>query len=111
MLVTFPFVLLLLDYWPLRRGLPFLRLVTEKAPHLALTLAVLYHHLSYSAKGGAIPPEDLLPFGARIANAVLSYIGYLGKTVWPSSLAVFYPHVAFPLRNPFMEIGALAILR
>jgi Flp pilus assembly protein TadD len=111
MLVTFPFVLLLLDYWPLKRELPFLRRIAEKVPLLALTLASCIITYLAQKSGGAIPPEDLLPFGARIANAALAYIGYLGKTGWPSSLSVFYPH---PWRSPsgihFWEIGgALAV--
>ncbi|MCS7033166.1 MAG: tetratricopeptide repeat protein [Phycisphaerae bacterium] len=94
MVVTLPFVLLLLDYWPLRRFASerWARVVLEKAPLLALAMAgsvVTY----YAQKAGqTMPDEGAVPLEMRLANAVISYCVYLRQTVWPVNLAVFYPH-------------------
>ncbi len=106
MLVTLPFVLLLLDAWPLRRlaseppapGLlaPRLRaLLWEKLPLFALAAAASI--LTYLAQrhGGAEVRLEAIPLGSRLANAVVSYGAYLTQTVWPAGLASFYPHPAF----------------
>ncbi len=104
MLVTLPFVLLLLDVWPLRRwrigegnhderiGHPFFRLALEKAP--LLMLGVLFGLLTYFAEdlAGALPGFHEMPLSVRVANALVSYGVYLLKTVWPVDLAAFYPH-------------------
>jgi len=96
MVVTLPFVLLLLDYWPLKRfqfgqsggG----RLVLEKLPLLALSAAssVVTYFVQHS--GGAVTPLSVHPFTVRIANALVSYIAYMGKMIWPFHLAVLYPY-------------------
>jgi tetratricopeptide (TPR) repeat protein len=95
MLVTLPFALLLLDYWPLRRTAPWTRLVLEKAPLFALT--VISSMVTYAAQsaGGA---TVALPFalGTRVANAVASYGRYIGKTLWPARLSPFYPFNDLP---------------
>ena len=85
MLITLPFVLLLLDYWPLKRELTP-RLILEKLPFFALTIpsAIITMH----AQKEAIHP---MAIGVRIANAVVSYVAYLGKIAMPASLAVMYP--------------------
>ncbi|HEX9158470.1 MAG TPA: hypothetical protein VF827_10660, partial [Syntrophales bacterium] len=96
MLVTLPFVLLLLDGWPLGRlsvtSLP--RRVWEKVPLLGMSAASSAITYLAQAKGGAVIQFEHLPFGSRLSNALVSYVVYLGKAVWPSSLAVFYPHPA-----------------
>jgi protein O-mannosyl-transferase len=106
MLVTVPFVLLLLDYWPLRRfrnsaaaAAPWAwlngrrvipRLLLEKVPWLVLsTGSCLVTFLLQKRAAGAIHP---LPLLWRIENAITSYVIYLRKTFWPADLAVFYPH-------------------
>jgi protein O-mannosyl-transferase len=100
-LVTLPFVLLLLDYWPLRRaGLnsqpsplsAILLLLREKLPFFALAaasclLTILAHRRLGMLEGAAGPSLDL-----RVENALVSYIRYLGNALWPLKLAVFYPH-------------------
>jgi tetratricopeptide (TPR) repeat protein len=108
MLVTLPFVLLLLDYWPLRRfpaeadqppgpdetpprPVPLPRLLLEKVPLLVLSVASCAVTL-WAQSGHAVVSLERVPLGARLANAVLAYAGYLRKTVWPVDLAVFYPH-------------------
>ena len=100
MLVTLPFVLLLLDYWPLRRfelkTLDFrlktlLPLLLEKAPFFALALAVGI--VTLLAQQTATQSLEQWPLGSRLANALTSYSAYLGKMVWPKNLSVFYPHL------------------
>ncbi len=93
MLVTLPFVLLLLDYWPLERPLSaWRRLLLEKVPFL--TLSMLSSALTILAQRGAdaIITMESVPFGLRIGNALVSYVRYIAKRVWPQALAVYYPH-------------------
>ena len=91
MLVTLPFVLLLLDHWPLRRSQPGRRLL-EKLPLLALAAA--FSALAWVTQQGAsaVIPEDQLAIPLRAANAAVAYVRYLGMLLWPARLAMFYPH-------------------
>ena len=108
MLVTLPFVLLLLDYWPLGRwigsppGKTTLRLVLEKLPLLALAAASsVVTYVAQQQKGAMTLLGNELSFPVRLANALVSYVEYLGKTVWPYPLIVFYPYVSDrPLWQP-----------
>jgi tetratricopeptide (TPR) repeat protein len=113
MVVTLPFVLLLVDFWPLERFSRFTfhvshskeasilnpqssiqsstRLVIEKAPFFALALAgsvVTY----FAQKGGGAVWSLGLPLHTRLANALVSYLRYISKTFWPVDLAVVYPY-------------------
>ncbi len=106
--VTLPFVLLLLDYWPLGRieGITtadensagkcplvtWKRALLEKVPLLLMSATSAALTLSYEGDSMWATPWDALPIGYRGANAVVSYGLYLWKTVWPVDLAVFYPH-------------------
>jgi Tfp pilus assembly protein PilF len=107
MIVTLPFVFLLLDVWPLKRWQASPRgpsgpgqtgnfhagLIYEKIPLLIPTVAAcIVTWLAQSSKGAV----QAYPFFLRLSNAVVSYSVYLGKTVWPESLAVFYPFRAAP---------------
>lgn len=94
MLVTLPFVLILLDAWPLRRidaaradRKAAWRLVLEKIPLLALSAASCM--VTLTAQNVAIHE---FPLHVRIANALVSYVGYLGQLFWPVRLAVYYPY-------------------
>ncbi|HVV70399.1 MAG TPA: tetratricopeptide repeat protein, partial [Verrucomicrobiae bacterium] len=98
MLVTVPFLLLLLDWWPLRR-LEFqggkgatsrLQLILEKIPFFALSIGSCVVTYVVQRRGGAVSTS--LTVGQRIANALVSYARYIGKTVWPQNLSVLYPH-------------------
>jgi len=92
MVVTLPFVLLLLDYWPLERfgyGVG-MRLLVEKLPFLALSAADCVVTYFVQKSGGAV--ADAMPFYLRAMNAVLSYGRYLGRMFWPTKLAVIYPY-------------------
>jgi Flp pilus assembly protein TadD len=105
MLVTWPFVLLLLDVWPLRRlalagdapgtgsgRRPFRALVAEKGPFFALAAVSCVLTLAAQSRGQSIAGTDALPIPFRLANSACAYVAYLGRTLWPTDLAVFYPY-------------------
>lgn len=123
MLVTLPFVLLLLDYWPLRRvpGVPpplltsarqaegrvtgganrssIPWLILEKVPFFILSVVSSVITFFAQKHGGAVSTS--ISLGARIANALVSYGRYLGKFLWPQTLSVLYPH---PGEWPAMQV-------
>jgi protein O-mannosyl-transferase len=126
MLVTIPFVLLLLDYWPLKRfpsatsvkskgkwlawwerqSLPR-RLILEKIPLIALS--AISGTVTFLAQRQALGWTEDLPVSLRFNNAVVTYIAYIWQMLWPAKLAVFYPHPEN--RVPLWEIIlALAVL-
>jgi tetratricopeptide (TPR) repeat protein len=94
MVVTLPFVLVLLDYWPLNRfQSENLRcLVLEKIPFLLATIAV--SGITLAAQGRSAALMTGLPWQGRVENAAVSYCRYLGKLFAPADLAVFYPYAA-----------------
>lgn len=124
-LITLPFVLLLLDWWPLNRVVssPDLRrqnseaapvhrplgwLVLEKIPLLALSLASVYLAYLCQLSMGAVVSLENHSLGARLANAVQSYVLYLRNMVWPQNLAALYP---LPEQFQVLEvIGAMVLL-
>jgi hypothetical protein len=114
MLVTLPLVLLLLDYWPFRRltsGRTFIALVLEKTPLLALSAASCVVTWWAQEEGGAMAYAEQFSFIGRLSNALVAYVAYLGRTVWPSGLAVFYPYAAArPLWQPLAAGAVLAIV-
>ena len=97
MAVTFPLVLLLLDYWPLRRiawppaPAAGRKLVVEKLPLLALSAAASVFTFLAQRNFGAVVSLSRLSFATRVANAAISYVAYMGKALWPADLAVLYP--------------------
>jgi tetratricopeptide (TPR) repeat protein len=92
--VTLPLVLLLLDYWPLERvkKVSGVKLITEKIPLLALSIILCVITFVSQQSGEAGVSLERISLGGRIANMFMTYISYIGKTIWPSGLAVFYPH-------------------
>jgi Flp pilus assembly protein TadD len=91
MLVTLPFVLLLLDFWPLRRfplTRPLGKLALEKVPFFILTIAAALVTFLIQKNAGAMSQD---PLSYRIWNAFLGYVGYLQKLLWPMGLSVYYP--------------------
>jgi tetratricopeptide (TPR) repeat protein len=111
MLVTLPFVLLLLDYWPLGRiqlaksTEPRVRsknsvdlksatfsLILEKIPFLALAAMAAILTVFAQQKGGTVKALELFPLESRIANALTSYVSYIGKMIWPPPMAILYPY-------------------
>jgi tetratricopeptide (TPR) repeat protein len=123
MLVTLPFVLLLLDYWPLGRfqlstatpPLPaaaqrstLRRLAVEKIPFFALSALSCVLTFLVQRACGAMTPLAKTPFELRVANALVAYARYLGKTFWPAKLAVFYPYS--PLSVDSWQVMGAALL-
>ncbi len=94
MLVTWPFLMLLLDFWPLGRWSrsAWRGLLIEKIPFLFFSAASSVVTLLVQKRGGAVAPLELLPFGTRLENAAVSYLRYSGKAFYPESLAVIYPY-------------------
>ncbi len=112
MLVTLPFLLLLLDYWPLGRWQPGTgagrtarRLLLEKVPFLVFSASAILATLM--VQEAAMQYFRQLALSARAANAVVSCARYLGKTFWPEDLAVFYPH---PMHWPVSVVGGASVL-
>ncbi len=113
MLVTFPFTLLLLDVWPLKRinlhqlsvraCWPF---IYEKLPLFALSAASSLMTFLAQRAGGAIKAMEEISLGTRLSNSVTAVISYVYKLVWPASLSVFYPYPESPPSSPML----LAIL-
>jgi protein O-mannosyl-transferase len=124
MLVTVPFVLLLLDFWPLCRlhwstakpplatagqSSTLKRLIIEKIPFFTLSALSCVLTFLVQRACGAMTPLDKNPFELRLANALVGYARYLGKTLWPSKLAVFYPYSQLSL-DSWQVVGAALLL-
>jgi tetratricopeptide (TPR) repeat protein len=93
MLVTVPFTLLLLDYWPLGRMKSCAaawRLVAEKIPFFALSAALCMVTYQIQQHGGSVLGLQAFPLGSRLGNALVSYVRYIEKMFWPSHLAGLY---------------------
>ncbi len=144
MLVTLPFVLLLLDYWPLGR-LQFgqnvkhlgrqrskstnavsqrqslYHLLWEKVPFLAISAISSVVTFLVQRSAGSVAPIEALPLIVRIANAIVSYLTYIQKMIWPSRLAMFYPYpdktdliwraAAFALLLGFITVAVVCLMR
>jgi tetratricopeptide (TPR) repeat protein len=131
MVVTLPFALLLLDYWPLNRlqwrrrveqedssepqahqtgsqGVSIWHLLLEKTPLFLLTIGLSTVTYIAQQKGGVMSDLGNVPLKYRAANALVSYVTYIRKMVWPSRLAVFYPHPFDKL--PLWQVLASALL-
>ncbi len=112
MLVSVPLVLLLLDYWPLQRANLKWRLLLEKLPLLVMSAGSCAITIIAQRSGGAVVGIGDLPVEYRIGNALVSYVKYLLKMLWPSHLAVQYPHpgTALPIWQPIVSLGILVAL-
>jgi hypothetical protein len=116
MVVTLPFVLLLLDFWPLGRmrcaecgRRKVASLLLEKIPFFALSLASCL--ITYHAQSGALWSSNSLTFHFRLANALMSYVRYISKLFWPTDLALIYPYRHFwPFAGVVFVAGLLAVL-
>jgi protein O-mannosyl-transferase len=112
MAITLPFALLLVDFWPLRRypEMTFSKLALEKIPLLALSAASAAIALYAQRAGGAVGSTAALPLAMRLKNSTYSYLVYLEKAVWPSRLAVFYPHPEASLASWKVLIAAAVLI-
>ena len=136
MLVTWPFVMLLLDYWPLKRfsavipseveesrrktsklttrgpstslGMTVKKLIIEKLPLFALVAASAVITSIAQSHAGAVRTFTEVPIALRLSNALVSYAKYLLLTFWPNDLAVFYPFPAAGI--PAWQIIGAALL-
>ena len=124
MLVTLPFVFLLLDLWPLQRfkfrknaytgAVEFfgfkaiLQLIWEKIPLFALVAVASTLTFIAQQSEGAVKALEVLSLKVRVENALVSYVSYVLKAIWPSNLAVFYPHPGNTL--PAWQIIVAALL-
>ena len=119
MVITLPFVLLLLDYWPLgrmqgnparalRHRHPLSKLVVEKIPLLALSAASAIITMQAQRAGGAVRSTAQFSLGVRLENAAVAYAMYLWKMIWPSHLAPIYPHPGDSLAG--WQVGTSALL-
>jgi protein O-mannosyl-transferase len=121
--ITFPFALLLLDYWPLGRlagaqeagtatadapgrSCSFWKLVWEKVPWSALSVASAVITIKVEADA----TQSKLPFWAHLGNAAISYVKYLEKAFWPANLALVYPHPGLAISKPAAVLSALLIV-
>jgi Tfp pilus assembly protein PilF len=133
MLVTLPFVLLLLDYWPLMRipykqttrktgrnntdsqDNPFswwicFRLTLEKLPFFALSAISSIVTFLMQKSGGAVMPTVLVALRLRTFNVLNSYVKYIGKMIWPRGLAIFYPYRVWDLKMWPAVVSLLLLL-
>jgi len=121
--ITFPFALLLLDYWPLcrlaqpdgvgavlagppARGPSFWSLVWEKVPWFAMSAASAVITMKVQADA----TEAYLPLWIHLGNAALAYVKYLGKAFWPLNLAPVYPHPKLSISVPAAALSAFGII-
>jgi Flp pilus assembly protein TadD len=116
MLVTLPFVFLLLDFWPLQRitlqqsdRRKAAGLVIEKAPFFAVSFISCAITFAVQRAGGAVRSVEEFSFWHRLGNTLISYATYLRKMVWPDDLAIFYPHSATLSAGPIL-VSFLIIL-
>jgi len=139
-LVALPFVLLLVDYWPLRRfAIPLLgsksrstlnqvavrsaedrsvggQLPTQSIQYLLiekipfLALSAASCLATLLAQGNTVVPIRQLTFGNRVGNAMVSYVAYIGQMIWPAGLSVFYPHPERGLTIAQVLLASLALL-
>ena len=127
MLVTLPFVLLLLDYWPLERmrvgklikeknrensiqRKPALHLLIEKIPFIFFSIVSCVVTFIVQRRTGAVQTIDAIDIKSRAGNAVVAYIGYIGKMIWPDNLAVLYPHPGNSLSMSNVAVCGLLLI-
>jgi len=110
MLVTWPFVFLLFDRWPLDRAaeLPLALRIKEKLPFFALAAAAAIVTFLFQRDVGAVSSAELVPLVPRITNAVVSYARYLGHAFQPVPMGLLYPHPAMPGGTPW-ETSQIAL--
>ncbi len=115
MVVTLPFLMLLLDFWPLARFGPAesvftwrksARLILEKSPFFLLSAVSCLVTFWVQKHGGAVESLEVLPLTARVTNSVVAYVQYVMLMLYPHDLAVLYPH---PRQHPWLRVLACAV--
>lgn len=111
MIVTLPFVLLLVNVWPLGRPRTW-ALLREKLPLFALSAGAAIATYLVQRASGAVRALDLFPLGLRIENALVTYVIYIARTIWPARLAAFYPYPAqvHPAQAPLWQAALAGLL-
>jgi protein O-mannosyl-transferase len=123
-IITFPFVLLLWDYWPLRRMVvakqpadessfpqqSFRALVVEKLPLFGIAAVSAVMTMKAQGASGAVLSLAATPLSMRLSNAIVSYVKYIAKALWPVNLAPMYPHPGDSLRAWQVYGGLLVLL-
>ena len=120
MLLSLPFIFLLLDYWPLGRfrlwendtffspkQYPPARIFFEKIPLFLFAATSGVVTFIVQQRSGAVGSLDVFPLAGRVANVIISYIGYIGKMFLPINLAFFYPH---PIEFPWWQTSASILI-
>ncbi|MGA9039728.1 MAG: tetratricopeptide repeat protein [Terriglobales bacterium] len=107
--ISLPFILLLWDYWPLRRAKEFFWLALEKLPLLAISAASAVITMKAQRAGNAVSTLVKYPLTVRLENAIVSYARYVGKAFWPAGLAPMYPHPGDSLKS-WQVFAALLLL-
>ena len=111
MVVTLPFVLLLLDYWPLNRSVSIKNLVFEKIPLFVLTIASSVVTYLIQKGAGAVGTMENFPPDVRIYNAIVSYCRYIEKALLPLNLSVYYPHPGmWPIEQVVLAGSVIVLL-
>lgn len=119
MLVTLPLLLLMLDFWPLGRAVQegkkqsgmhiWQRLVIEKIPFFALALGSCIITVVAQSSVGAVAALQRFPLPVRVGNAMVAYVSYIGKMIWPANLSFFYPSRGSELQSEAV-LGAVLVL-
>ena len=119
MLVTVPLLLLLLDYWPLKRlagdgtntaSASLSRCIYEKLPLLVLALAASFIVYAVQEQSGVVKTSEEYALPYRFGNALVAYFSYIEKTIWPVDLTIFYPHPGTTLPLGHVAAAAIALL-
>jgi tetratricopeptide (TPR) repeat protein len=115
MLITLPFVFLLLDYWPLERIRQFdwkvsSHLILEKIPFIVLSAISSFIAFFVQRSGGAMTEFSEFGLRFRLYNALISYVKYMEKMFWPTHLAYFYPHPGENVSIRYVLISAVLLL-
>ena len=110
MLVTLPIILMLLDYWPLKRKDSLPKLLLEKLPFVFLAGVSGIITLIVQSRSGAVRDMVKFPFYIRVINALVSYVKYILKMFWPVNLSVFYHHPGRSLHFSDAIIPAMLLI-
>jgi tetratricopeptide (TPR) repeat protein len=112
MLVTVPFILLLLDYWPLQRVVDLTslrRAIVEKIPLFLLSAGMSV--TTFVAQGGAVAPIEQIPFRMRVGNALVASVIYIWQLFWPRNITAFYPYdYHLPISRIALALGLLLFI-